>query len=66
MKMFRVVLVSKKMYRNGHRIFYRAMVLANNADEALAKVEASIGKPLTEYGDGRVEIYEVDTDVYTY
>lgn len=66
MKMFRVALISKKSYRGVHHNLYRALVLANDKDEALAKVEAELKKPLKEYGDGFVKVTETTSDVYTF
>lgn len=66
MKMFRVALISKKSYRGVHHSIYKALVLAETKEEALTKVEASIGKPLKEYGDGTIVISETGTDVYTF
>ena len=66
MKMFRVVLISKKSYKGVHHNIYRALVLANDRDEALAKVETELKKPLKEYGDGIVKVTETTCDVYTF
>jgi len=67
MKMFRVAVISDKSYRGKHNTMYKAIVLAGSEEEALEKVNASLGHPLTEvYFGGHVKITETLSDVYTF
>lgn len=66
MKMFRVTLISKKSYRDVHHNIYKALVLAETEEEALDKVNASLGCELKDYGEGVVSISDTYTDVYTF
>lgn len=65
-RLYRVALISKDARRGAHKNLYRAIVSATSKEDALNKVELSLGKPLKDCGDGFVSVIETLGDVYTY
>lgn len=63
MKMFRIAIISNKSYRGRRRTYWKALVLANNKEEALKKATEH---NMPSYDDSHIDINETGTDVYTY